>query len=296
MSDDTTIGIDLTIPRIELSPLKSTEIKLYLSVVDQNGDPLTLFNQYNFTIKQVCTGEIDTTVVGSITFGNINQQGGKIAAAATMDYSGSMDPIDIVNMEEAIKYFINLKNSDDYMEIVKFASLIQVATPFTQDVNTLIQAVETNYSLGSSTSLYDVLNSSISDADDFYNSNLGVLPAVIGFTDGKDTHSTSSMSSVISNAIYAQVPVYAIGFGGADDYVLGEIAEQTGGRYYYAPNSNELNDLYSLISGQLKNLYVVTWEYDNPSCDHVTIIVTSSYTCANGTFYSWAEKSFFPLK
>ena len=68
MSDTTTTNIIASIPRIELSKLKSTQINLYLSVTDQNGKPFSDFNQYNFIIKQVCVGSQDTAMIASMTF------------------------------------------------------------------------------------------------------------------------------------------------------------------------------------------------------------------------------------
>lgn len=295
MNDDSTTLINLTIPRIEISPLKSTEIKLYLSVVDQNGNPLAEFNQYNFIIKQVCTGTTDTAVVGSITFNTLNEDGNNIAVATTLDYSGSMGDDDIENMEEAVKYFINLKEANDYMEIIKFASYVNVVADFTKDRNELLAAVDKYVDVGGQTAFYDAVNEGLIDSDQFTNQNSGFMPAIIGFTDGGNNYGSTSLDEVVANAQQKQIPVYTLGFGDPETYYMNYLADQTGGRYYYTPDPTELQDLYSLISGQLKNLYVVTWTYDDPGCDEVTIVVYSSYTCKRGTFTSWATKHFFPL-
>ncbi len=81
-----------------------------------------------------------------------------------------------------------------------------------------------------------------------------------------------------------QVPVFTIGYGNVDSLALQQLAAETGGRYFYTPDSEGLTALYSLISGQLESLYMLTWEYDNPACEKVWVIVTATYTCAGGTF------------
>lgn len=294
-NDDTTTDIVLTIPRIEISPLKSTQVRLFLSITDQNGNPFTDFNKYNFTISQVCSGETDTTDITSISFSQFNQQGGNIAVAMTLDYSESMSAEDREDMEDAVKYFINLKKPYDQEEIIKFASYIEVVAPFTSNIDTLLLSINQYVYLGDMTSLYDVIDLGISDANDFITQNSSYLPAIIGFTDGEDTYSDLDIFDVIENAQVSQIPVYCLGFGDANTYILNTLADETGGRYYYAPEPSDLQDLYALINGQLQNIYVVTWVYDGSDCDEVAIIVESSYTCANGKLHSTAIKYFNPF-
>lgn len=296
MDDKTTTSIKLTIPRIELSSLKSTDIKLYLSVTDQDGNPLKHFNQYNFEIKQVCTGETDTTLIGSISLTELNEEGSNIAVSSTLDYSGSMSDSDKDNMEQAVKSFVNLKENDDYMEIIKFASEINVVAEFTNNTDVLINAVDNiPYQGGESTAFYDAVNRGIVDGDQFFELHQEYLPAVLGFTDGGDNESQLTINNIINEAQIKQVPVYTIGFGDPNTSDMNLLADKTGGRYYYTPDANEVAEIYSLISGQLKNLYLVEWSYDNPGCDEVTVVVKSSYSCANGDFVSFATKQFLPL-
>jgi Ca-activated chloride channel homolog len=93
-----------------------------------------------------------------------------------------------------------------------------------------------------------------------------------------------------------QVPVFTIGYGNVDSLDLQQLAAETGGRYFYTPTSEGLTALYSLISGQLQSLYMLTWEYDNPACEKVWVIVTATYTCASGTYTAKSEKYVFTAK
>jgi len=295
-SDLQTTAVELTIPRIEVNPARATDVKLYLSVTNQDGAPLQNFNQFNFVIKQVCAGSTDSVVVASASFGTITQQGSNIAASSTMDYSGSMSSYDILNMENALRFFIREKQAQDQMEIIKFADQVQRMTEFTADTTLLIDAVNTYAPVGTYTSFYDAVFMGLEDADNFVNTNLDYLPAVLGFTDGYDNDSYTTFSSVVSTANSFQIPVYTLGFGNADSVTLRNLADQTGGRYFYSPDSGELQELYNIISGQLKNLYIANWVFSLNNCYEGVISVKVTYTCGNGTFTAHAIKYFEPLK
>jgi uncharacterized protein YegL len=296
MNDMTTTSIKLTIPRIETSLQRSTLIRLFLSVTDQDGNPLRNFNVYNFEITEVCSGDTDTTLVGSLTINELNDEASYLAAALTMDYSGSMGAEDVMNMEDAVKTFMEKKQQNDYMEVIKFGSKVQVVSPFTDNLDSLNYAVDSiPYNGSGSTAFCDAVNRGLVDGDEFYQTHPDYFPTVLGFTDGHDNLSHISLDKLIDSAKTKQIPVYTIGFGDANTNKMTKLADQTGGRYYYTPDAEELSKLYSLISGQLKNLYIAEWTYDNPACDTVLVTVKVSYTCANGDFVSFARKEFFPV-
>jgi hypothetical protein len=298
MNDDTTTQIITSIPRIELTQLKSTKISLYLSVTDQNGSPFQDFNRYNFIIKQVCIGETDTVVVGSFSFSKLNQTGSSIVTPLVLDYSGSMSSY-IPDLEEAVKTFITIKNPLDQAELIKFSSVIETVQTFTMDTTVLLQVLYDSWpSSGGLTAFYDAMGQGIDDVLTFLNNTSAVyLPAVIGFTDGNDNKSVQySKNTLVSYALNKQLPLYTLGFGGADETVLEYIANQTGGRYYYTPDITTLRSLFAQISGQLRNVYVASWVFNDPSCTEVLLVVEASYTCANGTFMARVEKTFYPFK
>jgi len=298
LNDYSTTSLQLNLLRMELSQFRSTDIKLYLSVTDQEGNPLTEFNEYNFEIKEVCTGETDTTLVGTLHLSKPDPQNTKnIAAALTLDYSGSMGDDDISQMEEAVKTFVGFKEPDDYMEIIKFGTEITVTAPFTNDKDVLFNAIDNiPYDGDRATAFYDAVNTGLNDGVALYENHSGnILPVVLGFTDGKDNRSHINRNKLVLQAQQKQVPIYTIGYGSEAEYTLTYIANETGGRYYSTPNIEELANLYSMISGQLKKLYVVEWQYDNPNCDEVTVVVKVTYTCGNGTLVAFATKHFIPL-
>ena len=296
MSDDSTTAIDVTIPRIEIGQGRATTITVFLSVTDQDGNPFKEFNQYNFNIKQVCDGFTDTAVIASITFTKAQAEGYQTAAAMTMDYSSSMSGTNKKNMEKAAKQFVYLKESQDYCEIIKFDDVYEVTLPFSADLDLLLAAIDSDYG-GGSTAFYDATFKGIQDAADYVATNFGLVPSVLAFTDGKENASElADLPFCITMSLKEQVPVFTIGYGNVDSLALEQLAVETGGRYLYTPDSEGLTALYSLISGQLQNLYMLTWEYDNPACEKVWVIVTATYTCATGTYTAKTEKYVFTEK
>ncbi len=295
MSDTSTTKIIASIPRIELSKLKSTQINLYLSVTDQNGKPFSDFNQYNFIIKQVCVGSQDTAMIASMTFEKLNKTGNNIATPLVLDYSGSMDGY-IGDLETATGNFIVLKNPNDQIELIKFSSYIERIQRFTTDTTRLLDSLHNYWSWQfNNTAFYSAMAYGLNDVEAFNNTRNGFMPAVIGFTDGQDNQSTISQTDLISLAINKQIPLYTLGFGMANDAILDTIAKQTGGRYYYTPDITTLKNLFAMISGQLKNLYQVSWVYSNTNCSQVLLIVEANYTCKKGTFAAKTQKVFYPF-
>jgi len=293
--DYVTTGVVSTLPRIFVG---NGELTIFLSVTDQIGNPLTGLNQYNFMVEM-----INDNGVQLIDNFVLNSTGGtgtpsNIAAALTLDFSGSMhvDSADIPNMRNAVNTFIDLKGSSDLLEIIKFDHNVQTVQTFTNDTGLLHTAVndDTSFTFGGSTAFYNACLTGVYDADDTVSNLTGYLPAVVGFTDGKNNQWPIQPDTLVQTALTAQVPVYTVAYGSftgsnaPDTAALQFLADTTGGRYFFTPTSAGLQTLYQYINGQLTNMYVITFPFG--SKDNATIKVTTSYTCGNGPFKSSASK------
>jgi len=222
------------------------------------------------------------------------------AAALTMDYSGSMhwDTLDIPAMESAVKYFIHLKDYYDAMEIIKFDHNIYHASPFTTDTNVLLNAVDSSFAVGGSTAFYQAVLDGLDDANTVVSNLTYLLPAVLGFTDGVNNQPPLSPDTVINVALTNQIPVYTIGYndlaGYADTATLHMIADTTGGRFFWCPSPNDLQQLYQYVNGQLTSVYVIEFPFTVVGSNPVKFRVTTKYETAQGPMYSVAIKSFNP--
>lgn len=288
IDDYNTEDISSNVLRVELGN-SDNNISMILSITDQDGIPLENFTIGNIEIYQML-GE-DSIEINIENMYELNKQGNPdpIAAAMTMDYSGSMDYNDILSMENAVKTFVQLKNQQDLVEIIKFASTIETMQTFTSDTSLLIQAIEAYSSVGGSTAFYSSVEQGINSVKNITD----VIPAVIALTDGLDNNSYISLYELIELAKLSQIPVYTIDYG--SDVISSNLlllAEETGGRAFNSPDNSDIINLYEIISGQLSNLYVVEWDGAYSFGSEIVIRITVTYTAGNGRFTDTVEKIF----
>ncbi|AUP79140.1 vWA domain-containing protein [Flavivirga eckloniae] len=288
LNDVTTTSLETTIPRLEISQ-SNGKITALLSVTDQNGTPLEQFTLGNYEVKITPDGGepvvLNQNQITLSEFNNTNSD--PLAIATTMDYSGSMGSNDIQNMETALKNFISLKGDSDFMSIIKFASSIEEVQGFTTDATLLDAAIDIDPYIGSSTAFYSACDLGIKEV----NKLNGVLPVVIGFTDGYDNNSSISANNLILKSKSLSIPIYTVGFGNADQAGLEYLANETGGRFFYAPTSDDISNLYEIIDQQLRKLYILEWNINYPSGTVLTIEITTSYTGANDSFTDLSIKT-----
>lgn len=270
-------GIDVTIPRILL---KDGKITMFISVTDLQGNAISDLAKANIMIESVIDGQV--TKISGYNLYSSTSTPTPIAAALTMDYSGSMyyDTAFVPAMETAVKTFIGLKGLTDKLEVIKFDDVVYVVQPFTTDTILLYAAVDSVMSLQGATAFYQSCLTALTDAAGSVSSTVGVLPAVIGFTDGVNNVSPLNPDTVISMALQLQIPVYTLGFGGTPTYMpdtvtLKHIADTTGGRYYWTPNPLDIQQLYQYVNGQLTGAMVVGFPWGSKA--NATIRVTVVY-------------------
>lgn len=284
-NDFTTTGLETNIPRIEVLKVGNT-IRVYLSITDQEGNPLSGFNIKNFQIMEVVDG--DTLVKSANLLNNGDEDISEpLAISANMDYSGSMFDQDIQDMENALKTFVKLKEAGDLISIIKFASYVERVQDFTNDTSLLLSKIDEYAYVGELTAFYDACDLGL---DDLEGLSGNYLPVVVGFTDGYNNASYQSFDGLISKATDYEIPIYNIGFGSADHTSLTAISEATGGRYFYAISGDEIADLYLLLKDQLKKLYVFQWPLNADHSGTVQVVIKVEYTGGNGDFTDTAVK------
>lgn len=294
-SDAKTTSIESNMPRIIM---RQGNLLVYLSITDQKQLPIIGLNKLNFKVEKVQNG-ISTDIPEIEVFGGGTGSASDIGAALTLDYSGSMyyDSSDVPNMEAAVKYFINNKGSSDYCELIKFSTDVYVVTPFTTNDSLLLAGVDdTTYSLKQATAFYRSCLQGLEDADSLATAQQALMPAVIGFTDGVNNQAPLDPDTVVAQALSKQIPVYTIGYGNYASYppdttTLKYIADTTGGRFYWTPNTADLQQLYQYVNGQLTNIYVIVFPFGNK--ENALIRVTTTYECANGVFTSVSQKMIY---
>ena len=239
----------------EIDDSQCPAIQATVTVADANRAAIAGLDASNFSVYE--DNKLRTPI-------RVETNTAMVHVGLALDYSNSMkrDPKTIPDMEEAAKAFVDLLDvnaPNHWGQVLKFANGLEIAQKFTDDKSALRDAIDRDTELdGGATWLYDAIYQAVSDAAGQPRSK-----AVIVMTDGKDTKSPPGRSAteVIRHAQAEGVPVFTIGLGSeVDEAVLSTIATQTAGVYYYAPDSNDLREIYWKIAGALKNEYVVTYE------------------------------------
>jgi VWFA-related protein len=224
------------------------EIEAIVAVTDQNG-PVAGLTASDFTVNE------NGNAILPITVSSLGAQK-PIDVAMALDASVSMSSTDKVNVKAAANTFVDLMSTNDQGAVIGFGVNVVVQEHLTSDKTQLHNAINT-YEQGvdgSWTSLYDAIIVSVDEVKSSSN-----VRAVIVMTDGVDTQSTNTMVDAIDHANMYSVPVYTVGIGSVDQAVLQQIAAQTGGKYYYAPDSSDLAAIYTELSQYLQSQYLIEW-------------------------------------
>lgn len=258
-----------------------------LIVVDQNGAPVSGISGSNVTAYLRWPAKVADSVAGAVTVTSNTGSGKNVSGAVTMDYSGSMGSAQIQCMEDGVKTYINAMGSNDQSEIIKFDDMVIVAQPFTNNKALLINAVDSNFSLGGSTALYQSIYKGTTDLIPV--SGTTYTKAVIAFTDGGENASSVSRATMISTALNNAIPVYSIFLYSDTTNSLARdmrnIADTTGGFFFWAkPDatcSSSLTGVYNTIKGQISGSYTmnINWPASTlpPTGTLVRVTIIVSY-------------------
>ncbi|SVC00294.1 uncharacterized protein METZ01_LOCUS253148, partial [marine metagenome] len=196
-----------------------------------------------------------------------------IALAMLIDTSASMDEKMATAQEAAIGFSQRLR-PDDLAEIVDFDSRVNILQTFTNDAVELEQAIQQT-SAGGSTSLYNAIYISLRELSKAPLRRADVRrEAIIVLSDGEDTSSLVTFDEVLEQAKRSETAIYSIGLQSDDsrsrvgfreaDFVLRQLAQETGGRAFFPNEVNELSRIYQEISDELSSQYSVGYISGNP--------------------------------
>ncbi len=202
-----------------------------------------------------------------------------IALALLIDTSASMDAR-LPTAQEAAAGFARRLRPQDLAQIVDFDSRVNVLQPFTSSTGELEKAIRQT-AAGGSTSMYNAVYIALKDLKKVVATNVEDIrrQAIIVLSDGEDTSSLLSFEEVLDLAKRSETAIYAIGLRATDrastssrgfkeaEFVLRQLAQETGGRAYFPADINELAGIYRQISDELSSQYTVGYTSKNPKRD-----------------------------
>ena len=239
-------------------------VSLNVTVSDLDGRFVTNLDQTNFQVYE-------DGVQQNVTFFTKTQL--PIALAMLIDTSASMDENMAIAQEAAIGFSQRLR-PEDLAEIVDFDSRVNILQTFTNDAVELEQAIQQT-SAGGSTALYNAIYISLRELSKAPLRRADVRrEAIIVLSDGEDTSSLVTFDEVLEQAKRSETAIYSIGLQSDDsrsrvgfreaDFVLRQLAQETGGRAFFPNEADELPKIYQEISDELSSQYSVGYISGNP--------------------------------
>lgn len=236
-------ALNLVINQVDASACPT--VKAYVSVFDANGSPVSGLNNSNFQLK-----EDGVPMPITVTQASSSE---RIALALVLDTSGSISATDLQNIKQAATTLVNMLGPNDLVALWEFYTQVYLRQDYTTNKQAVIAAINA-MSPGGQTALYDAI---FQAAD--HSAAVSGRKSMVVMTDGEDNNSVHSEAEAISKAVEKQIPVFTVGFGTANPQVLERIASQTGGVYYPAASSAQLQDLFRRIGSVIANQYLITW-------------------------------------
>jgi Ca-activated chloride channel homolog len=208
----------------------------------------------------------------SITFFSRAQQ--PVALAILLDTSASMEERLPIAQQAAIG-FVRRMGAEDVIEVIDFDSQVRVLQPFTGDVNQLEAAIRRT-TVNGSTSLYNAIYISLKELKKVRAQSAEEIrrQAIVVLSDGDDTSSLVEYEEVLDLAKRSETAIYAIGLrqgptAGARrefkeaEFVLNQLARDTGGRAFFPTTVHDLAKIYEQISQELASQYTIAYSSRN---------------------------------
>jgi len=202
-----------------------------------------------------------------------------IALALLMDTSASMADRMSTAQEAAIGFAERLR-TQDLASIIDFDSRVDILHEFTNSLDALTSAIRQT-SAGGSTSLYNAIYISLKEL-----AKIGAAAtaeeeirrqAIVMLSDGEDTSSLVGFEEVLELAKRSNTIIYSIGLRSRDirtrrgfreaDFVLRQLAQETGGRTFFPEQVEDLPEIYQRISNELSSQYTLGYVSKNPIRD-----------------------------
>jgi VWFA-related protein len=249
-------GLDLIFDQVDATRFPT--INAYVSVNDQNGDPISGLDNTNFSVYE------DNYFEQPITVLSLASTSIPLSVALVIDRSGSMGGTPLADAQNAAKEFVDNMNSSDRVALVSYDDVVRLNHSFTYNKAAVKLSIDSLVA-GNLTATYKALLLAL-------NTTATELQrkAIILLTDGDDNSSAPvTADTVITFANRLSIPIHCIGLNTSTntDAVLLHIATSTGGRYFRAPSSNDLAQLYQRLSQQMANQYQITYTTHNQAFD-----------------------------
>ena len=233
-----------------------------VTVTDPYGRLVTGLEQENFRVFE------DSTEQEILTF---SSEDVPVSIGVIFDMSGSMtDKIEKSRLA-AVQFFRTANPQDEFF-LVNFNDRAHLVSPFTTSVDELQNRLMFTAAHGM-TALFDGIYLGLSQMRRAHNTK----KALLIISDGGDNHSRYTETDIRKYVQEADVQIYAIGLYEPDGgptpeeregpALLQNMTQMTGGRTFAVHSLDELPDIATKISMELRNQYVIGYRPSNHAQD-----------------------------
>ena len=230
-------------------------VNVFVTVTNQQGAPVAGLQKDNFKLYE------DSIPQKIAIFDRQSEMPLSIILAVDASLSTKRDLK--LELQSARKFANDILRPQDRLSLYQFSEIVEELVPFTADLKTIDKGIARVH-VRSATALYDAIYLG-SDALMKRQNSRRVMVLI---TDGGDTVSQVKYAEALREAQIAEAIVYPIivvpiqSSAGRDlggEHALIQIAHDTGGKYYYASNLNQLDEAFREISDELRTQYLLAY-------------------------------------
>jgi Ca-activated chloride channel family protein len=181
-----------------------------------------------------------------------------------IDTSGSVHKDLPLEQDAARKFVHALLRGQDQISLIEFSTEVRQVVPFTNQTAKIDRGLASLRG-GPATALYDAIYMASENLSKQTNSGKPGRKVLVLVTDGGDTADTVTYAEALEKALRGEVMVYSIidvpieasaGRDTGGEHALITLAEQTGGKYFYA-NAGGLDKAFAQVSEDLRTQYLL---------------------------------------
>jgi Ca-activated chloride channel family protein len=229
-------------------------VNVFATVTDQNGAPIGGLTKDDFKIYE------DGVQQNIAMFARESALPLSIIIGIDASLSTRKDlPLEI---ESARRFSRAILRPIDALSVMQFSEIVKEVVPFTSNLQRIDRGIG-NIKTGAATALYDAIFLGAEALQNRQGRKVMVL-----ITDGGDTMSQTSYQEAVRAAQISETILYAIimvpieASAGRDlggEHALIQITKDTGGKYYYATSTSQLDQAFRQISEELRTQYLIAY-------------------------------------
>jgi Ca-activated chloride channel family protein len=240
--DDNTIKVDVKL------------VNVFVTVTDEHGAPVANLSKDNFQLFE--DGRPQKIA--------IFDKESELPLSIVLDIDTSLSTRKDLPLElnSARRFAHAILRPVDGLSLYEFSEIVDQVVPFTADLKLIDRGIQ-QLRPGAATALYDAIYLGSEALEGRQGRKVMVV-----ITDGGDTVSRTDYREAVRAAQQAEAIVYSIivvpieasaGRDTGGEHALIQLAEDTGGKYYYATSIAQLDQAFRSISDELRTQYLLAY-------------------------------------